>query len=256
MFFPNKQKFILVGLEPAGKLDSSNFNQKNQIDYLKKIKKALYYSNELGFFRTKSMAEELNTNDINGTIHLIYFYLARNNYQITQTKSLRIDSKGNLLDDTTGILPLIYQINLIDKQNHTKELIYLSQDLSNNALEKNTPVINLIDKQKPYDVFLKAASYLLFLSDFKQIQKRILEAENILQDDSGIPFYHLNNKKWKVQLYGKYTQIIPLFANKFQESLKIAYQDSINVKPLAFKIGYNITLNESNLLLAKKINLK
>ena len=50
----------------------------------------------------------------------------------------------------------------------------------------------------------------------------------------------------QINLYGKYSQVIPLFKNKLQPELIERYK-SDSVKALPFGIGYNMVYKESNL---------
>jgi hypothetical protein len=101
-------------------------------------------------------------------------------------------------------------------------------------------------------VFLKAASYLLHQTSFSTIRDLILaNTKTLLQDDSGVPFNFLNDSTWNVQLFGKYTKPIGLFAGRIQPDLKKAFATNAPAE-LPFRIGYNISHNEPHLILSQK----
>ena len=57
-FFPDVSNYILIGLEPIGKLHACNaMSKKDFIGYLEEIRNSLYYSNQLGFFRTEKYGD-------------------------------------------------------------------------------------------------------------------------------------------------------------------------------------------------------
>jgi hypothetical protein len=98
----------------------------------------------------------------------------------------------------------------------------------------------------------KATSYMTHNREFSIIRDIALNTSGaILQDDSGLPFNLFDAGKWKVQLYGEYTQPYGSFRFRMQKDLRAAYQSG-GVKPLPMRIGYGFGKTASNLLLARR----
>jgi hypothetical protein len=137
------------------------------------------------------------------------------------------------------------------------ELYYFSKDLSNAGMNADSTWLQWVKKQsagKQLVSLTKSASYLMHTPYFSVVRNFILDNASLhIQDDSGIDFDHMKKTGRTVKLYGTYSRVIPLFKNKFQPTLKEAYQtDSLTVKPLPFQIGYNLKVGESNLQVLEK----
>jgi hypothetical protein len=256
VFFPEIDTLIMVGLEPPGSLfipDSLPTPERQS--YLSKLSQSLFFSNELGFFRTLSMEKELKQIRLNGTLHPIVFYLARSGYQINRILPSKLLSDGSLAvsADTSRT-----QSNIIyyQKAGETKErvLYYFSIDLSDSGLKQTPAFTQFLKNQGEFGVFLKAASYLLHQAPFSTIRSHILEQSSVLlQDDSGVPLKFLKNQFDDIQVFGEYTQTIPLFASFYQPELKSLFADSAKVRKTGFIIGYNQQFRQTNLIFAKKM---
>ncbi len=253
-FFKSSVKASMFGLEPVGILLKDTANEPLMVDYIKKTFNALYFSNKLGFFRTNSMKTQLNQKEVNGTLPLLLFYIKRSGYMISKISYYNINEKGDFFS-TTFDKSICTKINYFNENNILKELTYFSYDLSNTNLKKNPSMVKHLSSYQNCGVFLKAASYLLHLSEFSDMNALILKQSFILQDESGVTYLSYNNAKWNCTLFGTYNKTIDLFKHKFQPSLEKAY----NVKSysLPFMIGYNVSHNESNLqFIVKKSTTK
>jgi len=125
--------------------------------------------------------------------------------------------------------------------------------LVENGLETRTELVEFLKKRNIASSYLKSASYLLHKPDFSIMRDLILtESEAVLQDDSGIPVKYFDPQSFDIQLFGTYTQPIPLFAGSFQSDLKALYDSSKTVRELPFGIGYQFQTGTSNLMLATK----
>lgn len=251
-FFPTSKKTIMIGLEPIGSIGKGSMADSSFLKYIKKIKKSLYTSNRSGYFMTISMNAELNQNDLNGTLPLLLFYSRRQGFMISKIEYFKLDSLGQeKVTDLTDALGVNLTLCNSD-QTHKKILQYISTDLSNSGLKKNQGLQNYIRSLDGKYTFLKAASYLLHQDGFSLIRDLILNnTKTLLQDDSGIPYRFLNDSTWDIQLFGKYTKPIGLFAERVQPDLREAFATN---KPAAlpFKIGYNISHNEPHLMISTK----
>lgn len=265
LFFPKKDTIIMVGLEPPGHLFNPDSVSAEELQrYLVDLEKSLFYPHKLGFFRTKSMAIDFEKGLLNGTVHTCLYYLAKAGNEIYYVKSMDFNSTGNFANvtdiGTRKHRKKGFRIGYASKgDNQVKELIYFAENIANSGVYrvdgKTKSLINsakFLGKQRNTSSFFKAATYLMHKSYFSWIRNTCTNASSvILQDDSGISLSLLEEAGYKVQLFGTYTRTIPLFSNRFQEDLKIRYE---NEKPesLPFNIGYNAQFGECNLQLATK----
>jgi hypothetical protein len=264
-FFPNGNDYYMLGLEPAGSLppvhpgisgDSLNllFNSLN---------KSLYAILNYSFFRTLSMAEDLRSEQLHGTLPIMMLFLARTGNTILDVEEVTINSDGDVVKKSEAVRgdstakniqgTRIYFKN--GKTGKTSTVTYFSADIVDQSLKSIHGFQHFTDKLTDVVTYLKSASYLMHKTYFSGIRTAILnKSDFILQDDSGIPLRFLTDSTvWDLTFYGNYIRPIPLFANWFQPDLLDAYQAKSrnNVKSLDFGIGYNFKTG-SNLLLARK----
>ena len=256
-FFPNMKNYILVGLEPIGTfLDFDALPAARIENYLKRITKAVEAPRRFGFFHTNRMAEDLNHEDLNGTIHLFAYYIKKCGYRIQDVQYLSLDKSGKIKEFIPQGMdkPCAVRFDFCaSSESPQQSLYYFTYDLSDENLIKNKEILLFAESFGKLTTYLKAASYLLHRAQFEVIRKFILDnSEDILEDDSGIPYRQFHPNKWEIKLYGTYSQTIKLFKNKYQPDLKKAYDNSPCKGKLPFWIGYNISHSEVNLLYAKK----
>ncbi len=254
-FFPDAANYVLIGLEPIGKLHRCDtMAKKDFLAYLEKIRASLYYSNQLGFFRTKSMEKDLNQQSLDGILPLILFYIRKTGHRLAGITYFTLDNKGGIVPgwqdtSTIGVRVAFFDSTLKKPQ----VMYYLSYDLSDQNLKKHPELLQFVKSFGMQVGFLKAASYLMFTADFRVMRNYLLDQESsILQDDSGIPFRFFKPSSWTVKLFGTYTQTIDLFKYKFQPDLQSAYEKQETKHGVPFRIGYDVKFNETNLLFAKK----
>src|SRR5581483_11992407 len=91
---------------------------------------------------------------------------------------------------------------------------------------------------------------------FSMIRNFLLDhSGTILQDDTGIPVSYFDTKKWNLQPVGRYVGPIGIFSHAYQSRLSELFRKG-NPIPIDFGVGYRWRQNESNLLLAEKIEPK
>ncbi|MDZ4757832.1 MAG: hypothetical protein SGJ10_06800 [Bacteroidota bacterium] len=255
-FFPNARKMVLIGLEPPGSLpEFVNLKQDSGKVYFSSIQKSLFSVMQWSFFRTNSMAKDLKTRELDGTLPLIMIFMARTGNTVLKAQPIYIDSNGK---ETFKSFPsknhrgvkVIYKSVGSDQE---KELCYYKADIADGGLEADRGFYKLLQSFNFQSTYLKSASYLMHNNYFSRVRSIILEkSKYVLQDDSGIPFKFFKAEKWNTVLYGTYDKPINLFSNRFQKDFKEAYGDSTKVKSLPFGIGYDWMENTSNLMLATK----
>jgi hypothetical protein len=100
---------------------------------------------------------------------------------------------------------------------------------------------------------LKSASYLLRRSEFSTVRNFMLDhSATILQDDTGIPVSYFDRMKWQLQPFGRYVEPLKIFPGAYQPLLADLYRKD-HPLPLDFGLGYHWRVNESGLLLAKRV---
>jgi hypothetical protein len=128
----------------------------------------------------------------------------------------------------------------------TKTLYYFSSDLSDGGFPK-TGFRTWLEDQPKGNAYLKAASFLMHGSWFKNVRQHLLDYSfQVVQDDSGIPFRYFDGKEWYADLFGNYTGPIDLFSQHYQGDLRAAYR--ARKTPLPFGTGYKWRKGESNLM--------
>lgn len=253
-FYPGASVYIMAGLEKAGNKNSIIFS--SNPDYGSFIKGAgsyFYFSGKLGFFRTADMGRQFTEK---GVADIISFYLKINNCKIASVSLLKWDENtGTLTKPENDSASNVFHTTFIQPSGKLSEIFYFSRDLSDNALKKDSLwtkwVLNKFSSMKVASL-TKSASYLMHNKSFSIVKNFILTNSGLhIQDDSGIDFNSILESKREYVLYGKYSKTIPLFRSMFEEKLKNEYtSDSTHALP--FKIGYNVSHGESNLLVLKK----
>lgn len=263
ILFPHATKYILVGLEPVGTTpDLMEMYKTDSIQlYFNTINRSLSSILNFSFFRTKSMAVDFHKEDVNGTIHILLFFIARTGNSIIDIKPVAVNSAGELVSyssfskaNTDSLKNRGVQIDFSGTDSIEHSVMYFSVNLGNDPFIKNQGFKTFLKKQGADVTYLKSASYLMHKGFFSEIRSTILNnSRAILQDDSGIPWKFFNDSTRTITLYGTYTGTIPLFSTAHQADLVDTYKkDSLKVKPLPFGIGYKYKEGQSNLMLSVK----
>lgn len=261
-FFPDVENYIMVGLEPVGTLPKFTNNPEDSIvNYFNKINTSLNAILKFSFFRTESMSKDLKNEEVDGTLHLLFLFLTRTGNSIISANPVSIDSTGSIIEKnnfidlkksnhrTKGI-----QIKFLTKNNQVKTISYFSLNAANDGLSKNKGFTTYLNKIKNFNTYLKGASYLLHNAHFSIIRNAILNGSNcIIQDDSGIAFKYFDKNKFTFKFFGDYIKPISLFSKNYQKDLDSVWSSQGSEK-IGFGIGYNFKDNNSNLLIATKIN--
>jgi APA family basic amino acid/polyamine antiporter len=258
-FFPNAHDYVLIGLEPVGKLpDLTALSEGEIAQKLQEMNGAMYSLLQFSFFQTKSMRVDLADK---GVLPILFLFLARTHNQILSLDYVGLDKDGNINVYPDGNIDNAYfkGVKISFTQAGKPEpqyLYYFSLDLSNTGFQSSPALKNFADKLlKAPITYTKAASYLMHDNSFSQIRDFVLARSSaVLEDDSGLPIRYFDPNQWKLQLYGTYTRPIALFNEEYQSDLAKMYSTDPNVRSLNFGIGYKYRADESNLMLAVKKN--
>ena len=256
VFFPKATTYVFSGLEPIGSIPDLMKLPRGSIGpALKHIEGSLHNILALSYFITANMSQDLESGPLNGTLPILYVFLARSGKTIHDVSLIHLDEQGVVVpgEATSQSAPARgVKILFSDKGGPQKALYYFTTDLS----DQRNRTIALLQFCKTFgqgDSFIKSASYLLHEDNFSQVRNFLLENSGlILQDDTGIPISYFDTEKWQLQPFGRYTSPIPMFAGMYQKKLSELFQRS-RPSPIDFGVGYRYRPNESNLMLAVRI---
>ena len=104
-FFPNATTYVMAGLEPTGPIpDLSRFSRESLGSGLRGIEVSLRSILTYSFFITKEMRSELNATRMNGTLPILYVFLARSGKTIREASLFRLDQNGMPQPENTRAL--------------------------------------------------------------------------------------------------------------------------------------------------------
>lgn len=237
-FFPDTRIMVLGGLEPVGEVPPPEALDPASLGTaLKALEESLHTSLFCGYFITSEMKPQLAQGAFRGVLPVLYAELALT---------------GNIIDSVALMRPfgspgveIIYH-----RPGGTPQTLYYFQaDLSNG--KECRRFLAWLDDLGPGASFLKAASHLLPLDSFSETRNFLIRTSSlILQDDSGIPFRSFLPGEWQIQLFGVYTDPLPIFKLGRDPSLDEAYRSIMRVGALPFGMGYHVQPDDANLLLA------
>lgn len=270
IFFEDYDTIIMCALEPVGVFPNIDGFHDNQVLglYMDQLSHSLNDILKFSFFRTLSMIDDFK-NELDGTLPLIVHFLKRTDHELIKVERVRILDSGDVVtsakDDSDQHIGNRFYFKKND-DDRLRVLYYFGENLQNTSyhlpngktlegVKEDSIFFNFLRASGFKTTYLKSASYLLHRSTFSLTRNFILDNSSyILQDDSGIPFKYFDNDKWKNIFYGTYSGAIPLFEERLQEDLVLAFKNKNNeVRNLPFGIGYKISSGRSNLFLAKKM---
>lgn len=263
-FFPEADKYVMIGLEPVGSLPEFKKEETDSLDaYYNKVNTSLNAILKFSFFRTESMSKDLKNKEVDGTLHLLFLFLKRTGNQFSSAKPVTVDSLGNiqfvksftdlkkLKTNTRGV-----EIKFVDPHQQPKIVYYFSLNAADGGLKHNKGFMAYLKNMGTVNTYLKGASYLMHKDYFSMIRKVILaQSQHVIQDDSGIAFHYFldDTNKWNYSFFGQYLKPIPMFAQFYQKDLDSLYKQQ-GAKPIGFGIGYNFKDKNSNFMIATKQN--
>jgi hypothetical protein len=256
-FFPNATTYIMVGLEPTGRIPEITDGTRNG---LANLRASLNTILNLSFFITKKLKGELSEGHITGTIPILYVFLVRAGKTIKEVNLVSVDKEGNLRQreevraGATQTAPGV-KIVFSDNSGPDQTLYYFRTDLSDSGVS-NSGFLKFAEKFAPGDGFLKSASYLMHRDSFSKVRQFILDhSRAIVEDDSGIPLRSFKPDTWDLNPFGTYVGPIEVFPGMGQPNLRELFQKG-HPPSLEFGVGYRHRGIGSNLLLAVKKSVK
>ena len=250
-FFPYARTYILCGIEPVGTLpDVTRIAPDVLPSALANLRKSMESVLSFSFFITKNMKIDLQQTQLNGTLPVLYVFLARAGYTIDDVELVALDRSGNFAATAKGNTPGV-RIDFSSEEGGTQTLYYYASDLSDWATQTNPGFMRFLEAQGRGLTLLKAASYLMHGQNFDRVREFLMNNSSVIvQDDSGIPYRFFDSDRWVLRLCGRYVGPIDLFKQHLQPALANAFNQRIPA-PLDFGFGYQWQPNRSGLIIAQ-----
>jgi hypothetical protein len=253
-FYSKATTYVLSALEPVGSVpDLTKLPRGGVGAALYDVEHSMSSILSFSFFITKQMKVDLKAGELNGTLPILYVFLARSGKTIRDVSLITLDNEGAVhaasesaaSNATRGV-----RIKFAGGDGVEKTLYFFSTDLSNSGV-KSSGFLKFCDTLAPGNSLIKSASYLLHAGNFSTVRDFLLaKSATIIQDDSGIPLGDYDPKKWHFFPFGRYAGPISEFPNKYQEQYADLFR---RAQPIDFGIGYRWRSFESNLLLSVRL---
>jgi hypothetical protein len=251
-FYPNAKTYVLAALEPVGTVPDLTTLRGSLAPNLYHLHASISSLLSHTFFITHRMKSDLRVGRINGTLPILYVFLARSGKTVKETTLVRLDEQGAVqpdIDGARGNPTRGVKIVFAGSDGEDRTLYYFSTNLADDGV-RNSNFLKFCETLAPGDGLVKSASYLLHSGGFSKVRDFLLaNSAAMVQDDSGIPLRYYDRKKWDLQPFGRYLGPIGVFPGRYQQEYAALFRNS---RPIDFGIGYRWRPNESNLLLAVK----
>jgi hypothetical protein len=252
-FYPNAKTYVLSALEPVGTVPDLTTLRGSVSGSLAQLRGSLSSILNYSFFITHRMKSELRAGRVNGTLPILYVFLARSGKTIREVTPVRIDDEGAVQPDVelrgTGNATRGVKIVFAGDDGEARTLYYFSTNLADDGV-KSSKFLKFCESLAPGGGLIKSASYLPHSGGFTKVREFLLaNASVMVQDDSGIPLRYYDRKRWDLQPFGHYLGPIGVFPGRYQQEYAALFRNS---RPIDFGIGYRWRPHETNLLLAIK----
>jgi hypothetical protein len=250
-FFPDANTYVLAGLEPVGQIPDLLKMQRGSLGpSLHTVSNSMHSVLSFSFFITHNMRAELSSGRLNGTIPILYVFLARAGKTVKEVSLVNLDADGVEHPDSPGAKSAAHGVRILFSGSDRREqtLYYFSTNLANDGVT-TSGFLKFCEKFGPADSLIKSASYLMHSGHFSKIRDFLVaNSATILEDDSGIPLAYFDPKKWQLQPFGHYITPLGIFPNTYQPKMQELFRKT--AEPIDFSYGYRWRRNESNVLLA------
>lgn len=252
-FFPHASVYIMCGKESMGP-PPDPLRISNLSNALHNLEDAMYSSLTTSYFITKDMKVDLQQQNLNGTLPILYVFLARAGKNISDVTFISLDHGGGVHESRPGAgsTPGVRINYRDDRSGRSQTLYYFTTDISDGGISSSPAFMNFCNHFGVGSSFLKSSSYLMFEEGFAKVRNFILDhSQMIVQDDSGIPLANFNRAKWNLRLFGTFVGPIALFKEHNQPALRELFQKS-NPQPFPVGFGYQWNYQKSNLIVAER----
>jgi hypothetical protein len=252
-FFPNASVYIMCGKESMGPAPDP-LRIADLPAALQNLDNAMKSALTATYFITRDMKVDLQRQQLNGILPILYVFLARADKTIRDVTFVSLDHGGGLRESAPGQggTPGV-RISYVDNQSGRKQtLFYFTTDISDGGIGANPGFMKFCDQHGVGASFLKSSSYLMFENGFARVREFLLgHSHLIVQDDSGIPISYLNRDKWSLRFFGTYVGPIELFKQHYQPKLTELFEQS-NPPTFGIGFGYQWDYHKSNLIVAER----
>ena len=253
-FYSKATTYVLSALEPVGSVpDLTRLPRGGVGAALYDVERSMGSILSFSFFITKQMKVDLRAGQLNGTLPILYVFLARSGKTIRDVSPVALDDRGAayFANENPGKNPTRgVRIVFAGGDGLERTLYYFSTDLSNSGV-KASGFLKFCAGLAPGNSLLKSASYLLHSGNFTTVRDFLLaNSATIVQDDSGVPLAFYSSKKWRLFPFGRYAGPIAEFPGRYQEQYADLFR---RAQPMDFGIGYRWRSHESNLLLSVRL---
>lgn len=233
-FFPNANTYILAGLEPVGQVPDVSLNPDTLNANLGALRNAMSTLLITHYFVTEEMRAELGRSNLNGTLPILYVFLARLGCTVLDTTYVHSPAEG---------VRIAFSHN-----GRSQTLYYFKTDLSGG----NSAFLRWCAARGPGVSLIKAASYLMHGEGFSGVRNFLLEHSSfIVQDDSGIPLRSFG-RNWALEFYGRFVTHGEKFGKYDQQALAEVYRRNPPPPELGFAFGYWWQAERGILMLARR----
>jgi hypothetical protein len=234
-FFPDASTYILAGLEPVGQVpDLSRMSPEMLSANLGALRNAMSTLLITHYFVTQEMKFDLGRSNLNGTLPILYVFLARMGCTVLDTTYVHSPAEG-------------VRINF-SRNGRNQTLFYFRTDLSGGG----SGFLKWCAGRGPGVSLIKAASYLMHGEGFSGVRNFLLDHSTfIVQDDSGIPVRAFG-KNWSLEFYGRFVPHGEKFGKYDQAALAEVYHRNPPPPELGFAFGYWWQAERGILMLARR----
>jgi hypothetical protein len=253
-FYSSATTYVLSALEPPGSVpDLTRLPRGGVGAALYNVERSMSSILSFSFFITKMMKVDLREGQLNGTLPILYVFLARSGKTIRDVSPVALDDAGAVhsaaenpgKNATHGV-----RIKFAGGDGVERTLYYFSTDLSNPGV-RSSGFLKFCSTLAPGNSLIKSASYLLHSGNFSTVRDYLLaNSATIIQDDSGIPLAYYEPRKWRFFPFGRYNGPIAEFPGRYQEQYAELFR---RAQPINFGIGYRWRTNDSNVLLSVRL---
>ena len=270
-FFPDCEKYLLVGLEPAGTLSfAESFLGKSRdtmAGRLGAFRGSLQSILSNSFFVTREMDGDYRGQKTDGLlVPMLVLLIRHHDVTIEKVSYLWITDSGTTVErdpkDKTIPRATNKMVEITFKKaggTVSQKMYFTTANLGPTTselrgypgLQMNSGLLQFLDTFGRVNTFMKATSYMPHRPEFTLIRNNILaRSDLILQEDTGIPLKYYSSDDWDLRLFGAYMTPIKIFAGYRQPDMVKAYKEEGRAKPLGFAIGYGSKRQASGMQMA------
>ncbi len=244
--FPDYRTYVFFSLEAPGDVPALTQMDEQQLGQLfSDLRGALNDLVALNFFITPNMKENLQTDNLQGTLPVLLAQMGLLGLTVDRVEPYDPWPPAAAVKTAHAAKPpalpmRAVRIEFDDRDHVRRTLLYLSLDVSDGELRHYPEFVPWLRSFERPTVLLKSASYLLHGSNFRKVRGVVRQrARLIVQDDTGMPYRILRDDGFQISLYGQYERPVKLFENRYQKDLDDAFASAGNSEPVPFPFGYN-----------------